>query len=127
MPIPPPPVREVYYSPTCIPCRMELPVLAGLEKDGRRLRIVLLDQEARARETLRAVSPGLERTAVRAALRPPRRALLAAGDSDAILPYARALGPAGGTCAAWRGGLTDLRAEALLAACRPTGSRSPRS
>ncbi|MEI9989477.1 MAG: hypothetical protein WDM86_05500 [Rhizomicrobium sp.] len=127
MPVPPPPILEVYYSPTCIPCRMELPVLAALEKDGRRLRIVLLDQEARARATIRAVSPGLERAAVPAAIHPPRRALLAAGDGDAILPYARALAPAGEACAAWRGGLTVPRAKALLAACRISGSRSPRS
>ncbi|MEJ0025295.1 MAG: thioredoxin family protein [Rhizomicrobium sp.] len=125
MPVPPPPILEVYYSPTCIPCRMELPVLAALDKDGRRLRIVILDQESRARATIGAVSPALERLAIRAATQPPRKALLAAGDTDAILPYARAL--AGGTCAAWRGGLTMARARALLAACRVSGSRSPRS
>ncbi|HEY0107641.1 MAG TPA: hypothetical protein VGB91_16290 [Rhizomicrobium sp.] len=127
MPVPPPPTLEVYYSPTCVPCRLELPVLAALEKDGLRLRIVLLDQEARARETIRTVSPRLESAAIAITRQPPRAALLLAGDGDAILPYARALSPAGRICAAWRGGLTLARARLLLAACRVSAPSLHRS
>ena len=57
----PPPVLEVFYSPTCVPCRLELPAVAQMagEKDAR-VRIVILDQEERARSELRAVSIQLD-------------------------------------------------------------------
>ena len=125
----PPPVLEVYYSPTCAPCRLELPVLGELvRRDGSIVRIVILDQEQRARGDIRAISASLERSAARVpGLRvglPPRKVLLAAGDADGILPFARALAPKGKLCGSWRGGLTLLRARALLAACRITAPNS---
>ena len=116
---PPPPILEVFYSPTCAPCRVELPILSELvAKDGTRIRIVILDQEARARHDIREVSPLLERQAVRSPDPKPRAALLAAGDADGILPFARAISPAGAPCATWRGGLTLQRARMLIGACR---------
>ncbi|MEJ1968244.1 MAG: thioredoxin family protein [Rhizomicrobium sp.] len=125
----PPPVLEVYYSPTCVPCRLELAVLGEIvRKDGAAVRIVVLDQIARARGDISAI-PALR---TRAALSPPsalapRKALLAAGDGDGILPYARSLSGSGKPCASWRGGLTLLRARALLAACRINAPSSRRS
>ncbi|HUO90644.1 MAG TPA: thioredoxin family protein [Rhizomicrobium sp.] len=124
----PSPVLEVYYSPTCAPCRLELPVLAEFVKaDGARLRIVILDDEKRARSDLRDASSALEEAAVAPRQAKPRAALLAARDTDGILPFARALASDGRVCASWRGGLTMLRAKALISACRLIGSRSRRS
>ncbi|HEY4940669.1 MAG TPA: thioredoxin family protein [Rhizomicrobium sp.] len=120
-----PPVLEVYYSPTCAPCRLELPVLGELvRKDGSIVRIVILDQEQRARGEISAISALLERSALQPSKLPPRKVLLSAGDADGILPYARSIAPSGKTCATWRGGLTLLRARALLAACRITAPNS---
>ena len=114
----PPPVLEVYYSPTCAPCRLELPALAEFVKtDGGRVRIVLLDQELRARRELRAVSAALENDAVSHNGDKPRDVLLAAGDGDAILPFVRSILPGGKVCARWRGRLTLWRARELVAAC----------
>ncbi|HWA91031.1 MAG TPA: hypothetical protein VG889_13415 [Rhizomicrobium sp.] len=114
----PPPVLEVYYSPTCAPCRLELPVLADFAKaDGSRVRIVILDQEARARGELRAVSPALEKAAVMRHGEKPRAVLLAAGDTDGILPFARSLIPKDKVCGRWRGGLTPAKARELVQAC----------
>ncbi|HEX3945012.1 MAG TPA: thioredoxin family protein [Rhizomicrobium sp.] len=114
----PPPVLEVFYSPTCAPCRLELPVLAQIvERDGVRLRIVLLDQEQRARDDIRKVSVTLEKVATPPSKLAPRRVLLLADDTDGILPFARSLLPSGKACAVWRGRLTVLRARAMLAAC----------
>ena len=115
----PPPVLEVFYSPTCAPCRLELPVLAEFAtKEGIRIRIVVLDQENRARRDIRETSPILERHVVRTSAADPRVALLAAGDADGILPYARAMTPDGAICASWRGGLTLQRARMLMTACK---------
>ena len=114
----PPPVLEVYYSPTCAPCRLELPVLADLVKtDGNRVRIVILDQEVRARAELRAVSPALEKAAVARHGLKPRAVLVAAGNTDSILPFARSLAPGGKVCGRWRGGLTPAKARDLIQAC----------
>lgn len=116
---PPPPILEVFYSPTCAPCRLELPVLADLlTKDGANVRVVLLDQEDRARHDIREASPILERRIVRSANPKPRVALLAAGDADGILPFARAMTRNGTSCASWRGGLTLQRARMLIEACK---------
>ncbi len=118
MPILPPPVLEVFYSPTCAPCRNELPVLAELvNKDGLRVRIVILEQEERARGDIRAVSAKLEMDAIADSKAPPRVTLLASGNSDGILPYARSVTAARKICAKWRGSLTLGRARALIAAC----------
>jgi hypothetical protein len=103
-----------------------LPVLAQIvEKRNMRLRIVLLDQEKRARGDIQKVSLRLEKLAVPSSVHPPRQALLSAGDSDGILPFARSVSPSGKTCATWRGGMTMLRVKAMIAACRVI-SRYPR-
>lgn len=121
----PPPTLETFYSPACVPCRIELPVLAGLiEVNGVRVRIVLLDREERARDDIRKISLKLEKLAVPSAGLSPREVLLLAGDTDGILPFARSVSPSGRTCATWRGGLTTLRAKALLSACRVTAPNS---
>jgi thiol-disulfide isomerase/thioredoxin len=113
----PPAILEVYYAPSCAPCRLELPVLAELVRDDHaRVRTVIVSEEAKARRELSEFALGA--TAV-VASRPhstPRATLLAARDTEAILPYARALTPAGKVCARWRGRLAVLRARALLAA-----------
>ena len=127
MPTLPPPVLEVYYSPTCAPCRAELPVLADfVTRDSVRVRIVILEQEERARGDIRAVSAKLETGAVANAKAPPRITLLAAGNSDGILPYARSVTVAGKVCAKWRGGLTLERARALIGACAALNEPSKR-
>ena len=127
MPTHPPPVLEVYYSPTCAPCRAELPVLADfVTRDSVRVRIVILEQEERARGDIRAVSAKLEMGAVASAKVPPRTTLLAAGNSDGILPYARSVTVAGKACAKWRGGLSLERARALVNACAAISGPSKR-
>ena len=56
---PPPPVLEIYYSPVCAPCRLDLPIVAEFAKeDGSRVRIVILDQVPRAKADLRAAEEG---------------------------------------------------------------------
>lgn len=116
----PPPVLEVYYSPTCAPCRLELPALAQFAATpGNRVRMVILDQEARSRAELRAVSPQLEVNAVVSAPAAPRAVLREGGDPYAILPYARVLSPAGNACAHWGGRLSVPKARDLVASCAP--------
>ena len=127
MPALTPPILEVFYSPTCAPCRIELPVLSDLvNKDGLRVRIVILEQEGRARSDIRAVSARLEKDAVANAKNPPRITLLASGNSDGILPYARPVSAAGKICAKWRGLLTIGRARALIATCATINGPSKR-
>jgi thiol-disulfide isomerase/thioredoxin len=129
MPDLPPPVLEVFYSPSCAPCRLELPVLANVAgQDGVRVRIVILDQEERSRDELRAVSADLEAASTSPA-GVPGDVLRAAGDANGILPYARSLAPNGEVCGKWSGGLTLSRAQDLLAACARfiTSPRRPRS
>jgi thiol-disulfide isomerase/thioredoxin len=117
-PTAPPPVLEVFYSPTCAPCRLELPAVAEfVREDGRRVRIVILDQMTRAHAELQDASPQLAAAAIPASNENPRATLRAAGDDDGMLPYARAIAPNGKVCAQWRGGLTLERARSLIAAC----------
>ncbi|MCW5737764.1 MAG: hypothetical protein KIS73_26830 [Enhydrobacter sp.] len=121
LPLPPDvPVLEVFYSPSCAPCRLELPVVAQIAAGQEaRVRIVILDQPARARNELRTVSPALEAAAVDPADgTSPREVLRAAGEDRSILPYARSLTPDGAVCAKWSGGLTMARAQGMLDACR---------
>jgi hypothetical protein len=114
----PPPVIEVFYSSTCTPCRLELPVLAKIVgEQGMRLRIVILEQGERARADLRAVSPQLEAVAVGPTAVPPRNVLNAAGNNRGILPFARSVTAQGAVCSTWSGGLTVSRVKSLLAAC----------
>jgi thiol-disulfide isomerase/thioredoxin len=118
IPAVPPPVLEVYYSPTCAPCRLELPAVAEFVREDRRhVRIVILDQVTRAHAELQDISPQLAAAAISASNKKPREALRAAGDDDGMLPYARAVSPTGKTCAQWRGGLTLERARSLIATC----------
>lgn len=119
-PLPPDvPVLEVFYSPTCAPCRLELPVIARIAAGQEaRIRIVILDQQARSRNELRAVSPALEAAAADpAAGKSPNDILRAAGEDRGILPYARSLTADGAVCAKWSGGLTLRKAQDLLGAC----------
>lgn len=125
---PPPPVLEVYYTPACAPCRLELPAVAEfVQRDGARVRIVIIDKEANARSEIRRLSPGLAAGAVVETQAGPQSTLRAAGDGDGILPYARSLTADGKVCATWRGILTLSRARALMAACKPTSPPSHRS
>ena len=115
----PPPTVEIYYSPTCAPCRLELPDVAHFARsDGARVRIVILGDEARARDDLRAVSPTLERNAVPAVDKNPRSALRSAGDADGILPYARAISSDGQVCAQWRGRIGVSTVRSMVSACK---------
>jgi hypothetical protein len=114
----PPPVLEAFYSPTCTPCRLELPVLAEVVgEQGTRVHIVILDQEARARAELHAVSPRLDAIAVGPAGAAPGDVLRAAGNDRGILPFARSITARGDVCSTWSGGLTASRVKSLLAAC----------
>jgi hypothetical protein len=124
----PPPVLEVFYSPTCTPCRLELPAVAEIVGQGDvKVRIVILDQEERARTELSTVSPLLEAIAVPPTSAPPGDVLRAAGDANGILPYARNLTAKGEVCAKWSGGLTVSRVRTLLAACARFATSPPRS
>ena len=125
----PPPALEVFYSPTSVPCRLELPAVAEVASlAGSRVRIVILDQEGRARAELKAVSARLDALATVSTAATPGDALRGAGDDRGILPYARSITAEGETCATWSGGLTVARAKELLAACSrlisPRRSRS---
>jgi thiol-disulfide isomerase/thioredoxin len=120
-PLPPdlPPVTlEVFYSPSCAPCRLELPVVAAFaDQDGAHIRIVILDEETRAREELRAASSRLEAVAESKVSQSPNEILGAAGNANRILPYARSVTANGEVCAKWAGRLTLERARSLVAAC----------
>lgn len=114
----PPPVLEVFYSPTCTPCRLELPIVAEIvREEGTRVRIVIIDQEERARAELQAVSSRLDAVAVGPAAAAPRDILRAAGNDRGILPYARTVGSAGTVCSTWSGRLTVSRIKSMFAAC----------
>jgi thiol-disulfide isomerase/thioredoxin len=114
----PVPILEVFYSPTCVPCRLELPVVAAIvEEKSVQVRIVILDQEDRARAELRSVSPRLESSAESRVGQSPGDVLREAGDDNGILPYSRSVTPEGDVCAKSPGRLTVTRARELLAAC----------
>jgi hypothetical protein len=118
MPPLPPATLEVFYAPSCTPCRLELPALAAFAaQDGTRIRVVILSDEARARDELGAVSPRLEATAEARSGASPNAVMRAAGNVDGILPFSRAVAPNGETCAKWLGRLTLERARSLVAAC----------
>ena len=116
--VPPPAILEVYYAPSCAPCQPELPVLVEfLRQDGAKLRIVIVSEDRKARETLRAASLSLVQAARSPRSADARATLREAGDADGILPYARSLSPSGRVCAQWRGGITLAKARDLVQAC----------
>jgi hypothetical protein len=87
------------------------------DRDGARVRVIILDQEDRARADLRAVSVRLEAVAESTVGEPPNAVLRDAGNDTGILPYARSVASNGAVCAKWSGRLTVARAANLLAAC----------
>jgi len=114
----PPPTLEIYYAPTCAPCRLDLPVATELLKqDGVRLRIVIVSDAPKALADLKAASPALVKVAEVPAEQNPRTVLRRAGNADGILPYARTRNSAN-TCATWRGRLSLDKALEMIAACR---------
>jgi hypothetical protein len=118
MPLLPPPVFEMYYAPTCAPCRLDLPVAAELlRRSDVELRIMIVSDARKALAELKAVSPALASVAHEAAVQNPRTVLRRAGNADGILPYARTR-EGGKTCAAWRGRLSLDKALQMIAACR---------
>ena len=118
MPVLPPPVFEIYYAPTCAPCRLDLPVAAELVKrNGVTLQIVIVNDPPKALEDFRTISPALEKAAHVPAEQDPRAVLRRAGDPDGILPYARTR-DGGKTCATWRGRLSLDKALQMIAACK---------
>jgi len=120
----PPPTLEVFYSPKCAPCRLELPVLADVTRVERtRVRIVILDDERRARAEIHETSPALDGDAADSSAK-PRDELLAAGDDDGILPFARSTLGDGRVCSSWRGILTATRARLMIGACHRFISQS---
>jgi hypothetical protein len=125
----PPPTLEVFYAPSCAPCRLELPVLATFAKNqSGHLRIVIVSDVARARTDLTEISPALAAVTVIASSLDARTALRRAGDVDGILPFARSLSANGASCASWRGALTVVRINHLLTACaRFNAPHLPRS
>ena len=116
MPVPPP-ILEVFYASTCTPCRLELPVLAQVQRAGTALRIVIISDPDGARRDLAGAAPQLSLVAVVPAHAAPRTILHEAGDADGILPYARAVAPDRRICASWRGILTVSRVNNMLAGC----------
>lgn len=115
----PPPTLEVFYSPTCAPCQLELPVLADIVMAARtQVRIIVLDGGKRARIDIHGASPALDRDVAPDIRVKPRAALLAAGDADGILPFARAIAGSGKLCASWRGILTVHRVRMMMGACQ---------
>jgi len=116
---PPHAMVEIYYDSKCAPCRLELPALAKAAEDkSLSFTIIILSEEAQAREELRAAAPALLPLAGPAAQKDGRAVLRAAGNTEGILPYARALSADGSACGAWRGVLNAERIRALLAACK---------
>ncbi|HEY2613143.1 MAG TPA: hypothetical protein VGI94_20205 [Reyranella sp.] len=86
-------------------------------RDGVRVRVVILDEEDRARAELREVSTRLEAVAESKVGEAPNAVLRDAGNDTGILPYARSVTSNGAVCAKWSGRLTVARAASLLAAC----------
>ena len=115
--IPSPPHLEVYYAPTCAPCRLELPAILEALTAGKAIRILIVDDVVQSRAQLAAASPRLSRTAQMAEGRDPRDRLRRAGDGDAILPFTRVISAKNHVCATWRGELTRWRIETLLTRC----------
>jgi len=114
----PPATLEVFYLPTCTPCRLELPAVAEIAgRDSVHVRVIILDDEHRARAELRAVSVRLEAVAESKVDEAPNAVLRDAGNDTGILPYARSVASNGAVCAKWSGRLTVARAANLLAAC----------
>jgi len=87
------------------------------KQNGALVRVIVLDQEERARMELRAVSADLEAAAESRVEKSPNAVLRAAGNANGILPYARSVTESGDVCAKWAGGLTLTRIRSMVAAC----------
>lgn len=114
----PPAHIDVYYASTCVPCRLELPVLRSAIVNGMDIRIVIVSDQAQAKLEL-----GAAQLADRATLAPgisARDRLRRAGDQDSILPFARTVRMGTKACATWRGILTLPRIKSLLSSCSTT-------
>ena len=121
----PPLTFEIYYAPTCAPCRLDLPVATELlNQDGVRLRIVIVSDAPKALADLKAASPALVKVAEVPSEHNPRTVLRRAGNADGILPYARTRNNAN-TCATWRGRLSLDKALEMIAACRKRFTAPP--
>jgi len=117
--LPPVPALEVFYSPICAPCKLELPFLATLIEDTSfNLVIVVLGDKERALADFRAVSPTLEPRAIVPDIIDERTALRAVGNSNGVLPYARVTQNADNICASWRGRLNGAIVKRMIARCR---------
>jgi hypothetical protein len=115
----PPPILEVYYAPSCAPCRLELPTIAEISRqDGVRIRIVIVGDKEKAMADLHATSPRLDRYAEPGRRGDAREILRRAGNPDGILPYARSVTSDGKNCVRWRGRITLAKARQMLAACK---------
>lgn len=116
----PPPVLEVFYASTCLPCRIETAYLAEIARGGHpALVVTLLTDETKARDQLAQASDRLaERARPAPAGQSPRDVLARAGDPDGVLPFARLTGGDGKTCATWRGILSAPVLDRLLRRCR---------
>lgn len=113
-----PPHLDVYYASTCAPCRVELPaILEGIQA-GKDIRILIVSDPQRAKADLAVVGSQLAQVARMAEGNGPRDRLRHGGDPDGILPFTRSVGAKGRICATWRGALTTLRIDDLLARCR---------
>lgn len=112
------PVLEVYYSPACAPCKLELPLLADLrEGSSFKLVVVILNQEDQAFADLDRVSLALRADAIVSQEPDERKALRAAGNENGILPYARVTQGKDTLCQSWRGRLSRVRIERMIASC----------
>ncbi len=126
MPLPAaiPPTLEVYYSPACETCRRELAALAILhDHEGGQIRIVILDNDAQARRDVQTRAPSLL-PFVEVVDGARVDVLLAAGDKERLLPFARSVTADGQVCARWVGRMTLDKARALLTACKRFGIKN---
>ena len=112
-----PPHLDVYYAPTCAPCRLELPAILGAIEDGKDIRVLIVSDPVRSIADLAAVSSKLVKVAYPAQGANPRDRLRRVGDADGILPFTRSVGGKGRVCGIWRGALTRWRILDLLSRC----------
>jgi len=127
MPLPPPPpVLEVYYAPNCAPCQLELPAVAEFAQlPGSRVTMIIVGEEEKAREELRAAHPALEAGAVARITERPGDVLREAGSAYGLLPFARVISREGTICAKWSGRLSFPKAYDMVATCHLMSISNP--